>query len=102
MNVPRLRAWGWLAGVTMLTCLAAPAAGQGLSGTMDRQESQQALHQFDMRQEAVRQRQETQRQLEQSQAQQLIDRQQMLRQAPIPPPIDPFGLRRRPAGAPTR
>ena len=95
-------AWGWVAGVTVVTALAAaPAGAQGLSGALDRQETQRAIQQFDMRQEATRQRQETQRMLDQNQLQQLLDRQQTIRQAPIPPPVDPFDVRRGP-GSPFR
>jgi hypothetical protein len=49
-----------------------------------------------MRQEAVRQHQETQRMLDQNQLQQFLDRQQTIRQAPIPPAVDPFDIRRGP------
>lgn len=69
--------------------LAAPAvAQQGLAGALDRQEVQRALHQSELRRETELQRQDLQRQLDQGRLQQLIERQLMLRQAPIPCPTE--------------
>jgi hypothetical protein len=71
-----------------LSGLAGAALAQGsLSGALDRQERQQVGTQIEVRREAERQSQDLQRQLDLGRVQQQIDRQQMLRQAPVPCPF---------------
>jgi hypothetical protein len=68
--------------------LAPPATAQvGLPGTLELQDQQRSLQQFEMRRETERQGQEIQRQLDQGRVQQQIERQLMLRQAPVPCPF---------------
>jgi hypothetical protein len=66
----------------------APAMAQvGLPGTLERQDLQRSIQQFEMRRETERQGQEIQRQLDQGRVQQQFERQLMLRQAPVPCPF---------------
>jgi hypothetical protein len=75
--------------VALVLALSAPAAAQsGLAGALERQDAQRALQQSEQRREIDLQRHDLQRQLDQGRLQQLIDRQQTLRQAPLPCPYD--------------
>ncbi|MBI4013757.1 MAG: hypothetical protein HY359_15670 [Candidatus Rokubacteria bacterium] len=75
--------------VALVLAPSAPAAAQsGLAGALERQDSQRALQQSEQRREIDVQRHDLQRQLDRGRLQQLIDRQQTLRQAPIPCPFD--------------
>ena len=68
--------------------LSTPAlAQQGLGGALDRQEQQRQFLQSDIRRETEVQRQELQRQLDYGRLQQSIERQFMLRQAPVACPF---------------
>jgi len=75
--------------VALVLALSAPAAAQsGLAGALERQDLQRALQQSEQRREIDVQRQDLQPQVDQGRLQQLMERQQMLRQAPIPCPYD--------------
>jgi len=75
--------------VALVLALSAPAAAQsGLAGALERQDLRRALQQSEQRREIDLQRHDLQRQLDLGRLQQLIDRQQTLRQAPIPCPYD--------------
>ncbi len=74
----------FLIGLGLMLCLAGSAAGQGLPGMLDRQEIQRGLQQSELRRESERQGQDLQRQLDLGRLQQQIERQQTIRQAPIP------------------
>ena len=75
--------------VALVLAVSAPAgAQQGLTGALDRQDLQRALQQSEQRREIDVQRQDLQHQVDQGRLQQLMERQQMLRQAPIPCPYD--------------
>ncbi len=60
---------------------------QGLGGNLERQDQQRQVLQSEMRRETDIQRQELQRQLDQGRIQQQIERQLMLRQAPVTCPF---------------
>jgi hypothetical protein len=75
--------WLGAAAVAVTPAMAQP----GLPGALERQDQQRAIQQSDMRRETDRQGQEIQRQLDQGRVQQLIERQLMLRQAPVPCPF---------------
>jgi len=92
IGVPRGQNSGMraLIGLALVLGLAGSAGGQGLSGTLDRQDIQRSLQQLEMRRQTDRQVQDLQRQLDQGRLQQQIDRQQTIRQAPvICPTINP-------------
>lgn len=74
--------------LAILLAAAAPATAQvGLPGALDRQDLQRSIQQLEMRRETERQGLELQRQLDQGRLQQQIERQLMLRQAPVPCPF---------------
>jgi hypothetical protein len=74
--------------LAILLAAAAPAMAQvGLPGALDRQDLQRSIQQLEMRRETERQGLELQRQLDQGRLQQQIERQLMLRQAPVPCPF---------------
>ena len=74
--------------LAILLVAAAPATAQvGLPGALDRQDLQRSIQQLEMRRETDRQGLELQRQLDQGRLQQQIERQLMLRQAPVPCPF---------------
>jgi len=77
----------YLIALALVLLTAGGALAQGLEGALERQDQQRQIIQSEMRRETDIQRQELQRQLDQGRIQQQIDRQLMLRQAPVTCPF---------------